>query len=163
MRFSSWMPCESFVMQSHPRTSQMVMQKIILIVFITLSFYIVCNGGRLGSRTLVPICLVLFRRNHGEPSKKAFKQSIICYEHRPRWARLHARLQCRPWKERCLSRICTYQIFNDEYCFRRDICPGTFYECFKGIVSFASQRAFPVCNVSLCLFSKSKISYIGWR
>ena len=48
----------------------MAMQKIILIVFITLSFYIVCNGGRLGSRTLVPICLVLFRRNHGEPSKK---------------------------------------------------------------------------------------------
>lgn len=30
-------------------------------------------------------------------------------------------------------------------------------------ISFASQRAFLVCNVSLCLFSKSKITYVGCR
>lgn len=40
-------------------------------------------GGRLGSRTLVPICLVLFRRNHGEPNKKAFKHRFVVYERRP--------------------------------------------------------------------------------
>lgn len=141
MRFSSWMPCESLLRQSHPRTSQMAMQKIILIVLITLSFYIVCNGGRLGSRTLVPICLVLFRRNHGEPSKKAFKQSIVCYEHRPRWARLHARLQCRPCKERCLSRICTYQIFN--------VFAGIFaqapFECFNDKFRFTASFSCLQC------------------
>ena len=155
------MSCEILQRQSHPRTSQMAMQKIILIVFITLSFYIVCNGGRLGSRTLVPICLVLFRRNHGEPSKKAFKQSIVCYEHRPRWARLHARLQCRPCKERCLSMICTYQIFNDEQLFSQGYLPRHLLNV--STISFASQRAFLVCNVSLCLFSKSKITYVGCR